>query len=71
MIAKIEFNLPEDQQLLQDYQDGIKCKYLLQEFTQKWSKLFKDEKKIKKISSYELLQILYSDINQANINLFD
>lgn len=68
MIAKLEFNLPEDDSLFQDYQDGIKCKYLLHGFIQDWEKRIENSNKV--INAEVLLKDLREGLLDSNVDLY-
>ena len=70
MVTQLIFNLPEEQQLLQDYQDGIKCKWMLQDFLQRWTKTLKNVKNPDKVKAQEVIDSLYRDLEDNDINIF-
>lgn len=71
MVTQLIFNMPEDSQLYQDYQDGIKCKWMLQDFLHRWTKTLKNVKNSDKVKAQEVIDSLYRDLEDNDINIFD
>ncbi len=68
MEAILKFDLPEDQQLFKDYQDGLKCKYFLHQWLQDYRRKL-DE--YPEITGQECFDALNKGLEDENIEIFD
>ena len=67
MKAILKFSLPEDDQLFKDYQDGLKCKYLLHSWLQDYKRILGS----KKVTGWECYDALVKALDDENIEIFD
>jgi len=67
MRAILEFNLPEDEQELKDYQDGVKCKYFLHRWLQEYKRVLEGSNK----TGVEVFDDLTEALDKENIEIFD
>lgn len=68
MKAILKFNLPEEKDLFKDYQDGVKCKWILQGLTQNWKRAIEMDNPT--ITPERMLKELYDELDDEGVSLF-
>ena len=68
MEAILKFDLPEDDQLFKDYQDGLKCKYFLHKWLQDYKRVLEDKDHQ---TGWDCYNALIDALGNENIEIFD